>query len=256
MKTFKEYVDEKESSAIMENIFGGGSEFKSSHSIHMDELKRKAKEAIDDANSHDGSMKYAKRAEKASKALSSARFSEGFGGAMKVIGIGAMGIASAWLVSLICKGLAKAGGSMMNNFRNAGFTKDKFSSFKRNVDKERKTDAVKDQSTNMSDRRRKLDGILGPVYVAIDNDDMDEAHKEYMALTNAQRAMPEVNQSIIEECTKKYGLPTYGHTPGSICYQKIKAITDIRIAKAASVAVEEKMKELAMAGDEGEEGGE
>src|SRR5574344_2400777 len=115
MKTFKEYVDEKESSAIMENIFGGGSEFKSSHSIHMDELKRKAKEAIDDANSHDGSMKYAKRAEKASKALSSARFSEGFGGAMKVIGIGAMGIASAWLVSLICKGLAKAGGSMMNN---------------------------------------------------------------------------------------------------------------------------------------------
>lgn len=252
METFKEYVEKKDESLITEGIFGG-SGFKSSGSIHMDMLKQKAVKAIAAANEHEGSMHYAKKAEKAAKELSNAKFGEGFGGAMKVIGIGAVGLASAWLVSLIFKGLSKAGGSMMDNFRSAGFTKDKFSAFKKNVDKERKTDAAKDQSISMSDRRRKLEGILGPVYKAIDDDDMEEAHREYMALTNSQRAMPEVSQSIIEECTKKYGLPTYGHTPGSICYQKIKAITDIRIAKAASVAVEEKMKELTMAGEEGEE---
>src|SRR5574344_2140920 len=176
---------------------------------------------------------------------------------LKVLGFGAAGLASAWVISLIAKGAGSTYRSSANNIKTAytSVTGKEFdgSVFRRNLSKEKEKSGVKDAEKSSAENKKKFSDILGPVYSAIDDDNSTVVDTEYTKkaslaysrLSNAQKAMPEINQSVIEACTKKYGLPVYGHTPGSISYQKIKAITgNIRIAKAASLAVEEKLKDL------------
>jgi hypothetical protein len=170
-------------------------------------------------------------------------------GVFKVLGFGAAGLAGAWVVSLMVLGVAKTGRSIIENLKKSytTLTNKDVEALKSAFNKEKKSSAVKEQIEEISKKKRKFEDLLGTTYDYIENKDFESAHKEYMKLTNAQRAMPELNQSIIEACTKACGEPPiYVKTPGNITYQKIKTVTgNIRIARAAALATQEKIKAMA-----------
>src|SRR5574344_54618 len=229
MKNFKEYHETINEEKIDEGLF------KPSKEIKFDELKEKFAKAVERANSDPDNVHKAKAAEKLQRRISGVKFENGTMTAAKILGIGAAGILSAWIISLLCLGASKAGTKMYENFKNSKLGN--VGKFKESFNKEKK---------------RKFEDVLGGVYKSIEEDDFDSAHEEYMKLSNAQRAMPEINQSVIEACTKHCGEPPlYVKTPGNSTYQRSKQGNgDIRIARAAALAVQEKIKQMAAEDEE------
>ena len=244
MKNFKEYHETINEEKIDEGLF------KPSKEIKFDELKEKFAKAVERANSDPDNVHKAKAAEKLQRKISGVKFENGTMTAAKILGIGATGILSAWIISLLCLGASKAGTKMYENFKNSKLGN--VGKFKESFNKEKHDMSVKDQLNSVEEKKRKFEDVLGGVYKSIEEDDFDSAHEEYMKLSNAQRAMPEINQSVIEACTKHCGEPPlYVKTPGNITYQRIKQVTgDIRIARAAALAVQEKIKQMAAEDEE------
>jgi len=103
-----------------------------------------------------------------------------------------------------------------------------------------KTDPkVNKVAKEVEEKSRKYDDVLKDVYIAIGDKNFALAKEEFMKLPAATKNNPDVQKAIITDITRVLkSPPLYIQSPGNTCYQKIKQILNIRIARAAAKASE------------------
>lgn len=171
------------------------------------------------------------------------------------LGFTTAGIAVSWIVSLIIlaasKGIAATQRNLKQAAENTGINGKNFIELKEKINELKQSPSVKNQTIKTQSNIKKYAEILRGVYDGIDSNDYLAAGTEYKKLSNAQKAMPAINDTIIAYITKKEGMvPVSKPTPGNTCYQNIRKVCGIRVAKAASLAVEMSLERIAEKDDE------
>ena len=120
------------------------------------------------------------------------------------------------------------------------------------VMKQIETDAkVKAEKIKIEEKKRAFEDRLGEVYSAIDAKDFDVAREEFYKLDKTLQNNPDVHKAIIYEITKVMKEPPlYVKSPGSECYQMIKKVLNIRVARASAAAAEQALVNAASLGQE------
>lgn len=163
-----------------------------------------------------------------------------------LLGLGTVGVVGAWGASLLIKGGVKAFGRISNSIKQAKGYKISQGDFTKFVSDKRNSPAIQQATNKMEQKRKKYEDALGEVYKAIEEKDYDLAREEYVKVSPTLRANPEVTQTIIEEITKAEGEPPiWTQTPGNATYKAIRKVTgDVKIAKAAAMAVQMELKKI------------
>lgn len=171
-----------------------------------------------------------------------------------IIGIGAGGLAAAWVVSLLAVGVRKVGNTIWGNLKTAfSLSDNQIKTLKEKFNKESKKPVASEYKERIQTINRKYEEQLGSVYNAIDNKDWDSAKEEFHDLTKPEQNTPGLKQAVIEEIVKVVGVPPiYITSPGNETYKIIKKIMDIQTARGAAIMFSKKIEEMSNSRD-GEE---
>jgi hypothetical protein len=108
-----------------------------------------------------------------------------------------------------------------------------------------KTDPkIKKITNEVKEVKRKYDDELKQVYLAIGQKDFDRARAEFQLIPKTLQDNPDIIKAVVSDIVRVLEQPPiYITSPGNQCYQTIKKVLNIRIARAAAKATEMAMKE-------------
>lgn len=162
----------------------------------------------------------------------------------KLLGLGTVGVFSAWMAALLFKGGTKAVGSFADTL---GKGKDMFKkNFKQEV---KESQAVKKEINEMEILRKKYEEELSDVVKGIREKKYGEAAEIFHSLPREKQLSTEIKKFIVEEIIKStQQLPSANPTPGNETYRIIKKFTDLATAKAIAQGIQEQAKKYIIEG--------
>lgn len=221
MKTFSEYIEEKEileESAISKSIRELSKENKAARK-YADELWKYQKMKTP-TETFENAMQGKKALELVGNGL----------------GIVTSALVGAWIVSVLWKYGRTFGEKISSNFgfKNAG-------KFKENLKKDSDKPSVKNVSNKIQDINKKYQEELSFVYSAIKDKNWELAKQEYIKIKKEPGMQQAVIEAIIEVCKEP---PIYITSPGNVTYKAIKKVLGQPVAVATAKLFSEKIKEL------------